>query len=65
MNWPDLAVTLGASLGATIFGVVAYWGKRMADWYWPKGHHSKRVARYGVRDDSADDTDDGDQDDGR
>ena len=61
MSWPDLAVTLGASLGATIFGVVAYWGKRAADWYFPRGHHSRRVSRYGVRDDQPD----GDEDDGR
>jgi len=69
VSWPDVGVTLAASFGAAVFGFFAWFGRRLTEWYFPKGHHSRRVHRYGVRDDLADagdTTDDGDtQDDGR
>jgi hypothetical protein len=63
VNWGELGVTLAALAGGSIFTSCAYAIKRWVDWNWPKGHHSKRVHRYGVRDE--DTTEVGDQDDGR
>lgn len=42
---------LGSSIGVSL----AYGLKRAIDWNWPPGHHSRRVQRYGVRDEDLDD----------
>ena len=62
-TWPDLALMVAWLAGSTVAAIVLKVARRLIEWYWPEGHHSRRVSRYGVRDDSAEDqadtTDDG------
>lgn len=48
---------LGSGLTVTL-GIVV---KRLIEWYFPPGHHSKRVSRYGVRNEIEQDTEEEDQ----
>ena len=65
-TWPDLALMVAWLIGSTVAAIVLKVARRLIDWNWPEGYHSKRVHRYGVRDeDSTDDKDHGEEDDGR
>jgi hypothetical protein len=60
-TWPDLALMVAWLIGSTVAAIVLRIARRLIDWNWPEGYHSKRVHRYGVRDDQpdGDTTDDG------
>ena len=45
-----MRVELWSVAGSFLTAAALYAVKRLVDWYFPPGHHSKRVSRYAVRD---------------
>ena len=48
-----MRVELWSVAGSFVTAAALYVIKRAVDWYFPPGHHSKRVSRYAVRDEKS------------